>query len=116
MSKRVTKELMVKVLAWFANGRVGCSSSFMATYLTTGKGDGSYPHDPDDLNRCLLLLEAVPELRDHLPKLAGVSKQWKELVENWDALEQSFLNEAGLNWCKSNRAAITYKAMKHMGL
>ena len=116
MKKRVTKELMEKVLAWFATGRVGESSKFMATYLTIGVGNGAYPHDPDDLNRCLLLLKAAPELRDHLPKMASANKQWKELVENWDSLERSFLNEVGLNWCNGSRATITYKAMKQMGL
>jgi len=120
MSKknRVTKELMLKVLKWFATGRVGSSSKCMATYLTTGviPVRGDYPHDPDDLNRCLLLLEAVPELREHLHKMANVNEQWEELVEDWDALESCFINEVGLNWCNGNTASITYKAMKQMGL
>ncbi|AUR95169.1 hypothetical protein NVP1201B_64 [Vibrio phage 1.201.B._10N.286.55.F1] len=115
--KKPTKELMHKVLVWFATGRVGSSSKCMATYLTTEviPPYGDYPHDPDDLNRCLLLLEAVPELRDYLPQMANVNKQWKELVDNWDALESCFINEVGLNWCKGSRAPITYKAMKQMG-
>lgn len=112
---KVTNELIKKVIKWFANGRVGSSSKFMATYLTIGEGDKSFPHDPDDLNRCLLLLEEVPELRLHMCKLKKVNKQWEQLVENWDALESCFINEAGLNWCKSRRASITYKAMKQMG-
>jgi hypothetical protein len=115
MSKRVTKELLQQTLHWFACGRVGSSSKFMATYLTIGSGDKSHPHDPDDLNRCLLLLVAVPELRGHMYKLRGVSKQWEQLVDNWDSLESCFINEAGLDWCKGRRASITYKAMKQMG-
>ena len=108
---------MGKVLKWFGNGRVGQSSKCMAVYLTTGEIScgGSYPHDPDDLNRCLLLLNEVPELREHLHKMAKVNSTWKNLVDNWDALESCFLNEVGLNWCKHNRATITYKAMKEMG-
>ncbi len=113
----VTKDLMSKVLRWFATGRVGSSSKCMATYLTTEviPPYGDYPRDPDDFNRCLLLLEAVPELRNHLHKMEKVNKQWKELVKNWDAIESCFLNEAGLNWSKGNKATITYKAMKEMG-
>lgn len=118
MNKRVTKELMHKVLLWFATGRVGESSKCMATYLTTGVKPpyAAYPHDPDDLNRCLLLLKAVPELREHLPKMAKLNQQWEELVNNWDVLEKSFINEVGLNWCNGGRATITFKAMKQMGL
>lgn len=117
-NKQVTKDLMSKVLKWFATGRVGLSSKCMAVYLTTGEVDvrgGSYPHDPDDLNRCLLLLNEVPELREHLHKMSKVNKVWSNLVEDWDALESCFLNEVGLNWCKAKRAPITYKAMKQMG-
>ncbi|CAM0059399.1 hypothetical protein VPHK233G2_0051 [Vibrio phage K233 g2] len=113
--KQVTKDLMQKTLHWFAHGRVGSSSKFMATYITIGAGDKSHPHDPDDLNRCLLLLIAVPELRDHMYKLRSVSKQWEQLVDNWDSLESCFINEAGLNWSKAGKAPITYKAMKQMG-
>lgn len=114
-STKVTNDIIKKALKWFATGCVGSSSKFMATYLTIGEGDKSYPHDPDDFNRCLLLLNAVPELRSHIHKLKKVSPQWEQLVDNWDALESCFLNEAGLNWSKSGRASITYKAMKHMG-
>lgn len=117
-NKTVNKELMAKTLRWFGSGQVGLSSQFMAVYLTTGSNEGirvAYPHDPDDLNRCLLLLEAVPELREHMHKLSKVCDQWSQLVENWDALESCFLNEVGLNWCKGKRARITYKAMKEMG-
>lgn len=116
--KRVNKELMEKVLNWFGNGRVEASSKCMAVYLTTGKKEGlhiAYPHDPADLNRCLLLLNQVPELREHIHKMAVLCDQWRRLVENWDSLESCFINEVGLNWSKGGRASITYKAMKQMG-
>lgn len=118
MKQRITKATLINVLKWFATGQVGASSKCMATYLTTGviPPYGDYPHDPDDLNRCLLLLQAVPELREHLPRMANVNKEWDALVKDWDALERAFINEVGLDWCNGDVATITYKAMKQMGL
>ena len=45
-----------------------------------------YPHDPDDLSRCRKLLEAVPELKPLLPRMAEASPVWAELVSRWDEL------------------------------
>lgn len=116
-SKQVTKETMRKVLLWMANGRTGVSSKTIAAYICTGeKIVGSTPCDPSDFNRCLLLIKAVPELKDHLYKMKGLSSKWDKLVDNWDSLEQCFINEVGENWSKGERAPITYAAMKGMGL
>ena len=111
---RVTKEVMQKVIKWFAYGETGLSSKFMATYLTTGEGRPSYPHDPSDFNRCLLLLSEIPELKLNMHKLSNVNPQWSELVKHWDELERCFIQEVGVNWCNGNSAPITYKAMKGM--
>lgn len=100
-----------KVLNWYQTGRVGASSRAMATHLCGAPCDGSYPYDLDDLNRCLLLLDAVPEFRAELPRMAEVNKSWAALVDRWDEIEASFLAEAGLNWCKSRQATNTYRLM-----
>jgi hypothetical protein len=103
-----------KVLNWMGTGRVGASSKAMALHMTGAPCDGSYPHDPDDLNRCLLFLEAVPEAREHLPRMATLNKVWAALVGRWDEIEASFLGEVGRDWCDAHSAPKTYKLMREV--
>jgi len=74
--------------------------------------EGDYPHDPDDLNRCLLLMEAIPEVREALPKMRELGPVWSALVDRWDEIERTFLAEAGYNWTRRRRAAQTYQLMQ----
>jgi len=108
------KTLKEKVMDWMATGEVGASSRAMAFYLSGLPCDGSYPLDPDDFNRCLKLLAAVPELRERLPQMAAVSKSWAALVERWDDIEATFINEAGLNWSKAQNAPKTFRLMSQV--
>ena len=115
--QQITKNTMKKVLEWFGSGRVGMSSEAIALNLTLGTTKyKSYPHDPSDFNRCLMLIKAVPELKENMHKMSKVSDKWEVLIENWEGLESCFINEVGENWSNGNRAPITYKAMKGMGL
>ncbi len=98
-----------KILKWFATGRVGASSKAMACCLIDAETDYSYPLDPDDFNRCLLFLNAVPEARQHFDKLRLMSTKWAILIDRWDEIEQCFLDEVGFNWCKAKMAAKTYE-------
>ena len=101
-----------QILNWFATGRVGMSSKAMACCLIDAEHDNSHPYDPDDFNRCLLFLDAVPEARNHFDKIASMSKTWKALVEKWELIESSFLDEVGFNWSKGVPAPKTYKIME----
>ena len=100
-----------RVLNWMMTGRVGLSSKAMAAHLCDAPCDGSYPHDPDDLNRCLLFLEAVPEARAELPRMATVNKTWAALVARWSEIEAAFVAEVGRDWCKAQHAPNTYRLM-----
>lgn len=108
-----------KLLRWFAGGQVGSSSKAMACAAadlpTRYKNDRcEHPYDPGDLNRCLLLLEAVPEVREHFPKIAALSPAWARLIERWDELEATFLEEVGLNWSKGTKGPKTYALMEEI--
>lgn len=118
MSDRIT--IKDKILTWFATGRVGISSKAMAC-CAAGLGqdpmwsrNNNHPHDPDDFNRCLLLLEAVPEIRNHFGEIARLSEAWGRLIENWEQIETLFLEEAGLNWSKRIPASKTYDLMQEV--
>lgn len=101
-----------KILWWLVNGRVGSSSKAMACALLGYGKETSHPYDPSDLNRCLLFLCEVPEAREHMDKIAAISKTWKALIDRWDELEASFLEEVGLDWCNGDRAPKTYEMMR----
>lgn len=103
-----------KILKWFATGRVGASSKTMACAVIGSQSDESYPLDPADFNRCLLLLEAVPEVREHFDKIAKVSDTWKTLIDNWKKLEKMFLDEVGLDWTHGTSAPKTYDFMQEL--
>lgn len=107
-------EIQSKVLNWIATGRVGSSSKAMAMAACGMPSSGSYPSDPDDLNRCLLMLEAVPEVREQFDKIAALGVVWGRLIAQWDEIENSFLDEAGRDWCKARSAPKTYALMKQV--
>jgi hypothetical protein len=109
-------ETQEQIISWFAHQYTGVSSETMAFWLGFGikKRSFSHPHDPDDLDRCIKLLIAAPGLRDHLGDMAALSSAWRKLVGRWDEIEQSFLDEAGLGWCKARSAPKTYQLMKEI--
>lgn len=104
------------VLDWLNTGEVGISSKCMAMWLAFGKRVsatfGNHPHDPDDMDRCLKLLDRVPDLRERLPKMAEVSYTWAALVERWAEIEAMQMGEIGLNWTKARSAPKTYAMMR----
>jgi hypothetical protein len=79
------------------------------------QGNGQVPADPDDLNRCIRLVNAVPELRERFDAIAASTPQWKVVIEHWDELVELFHSEVGPNWSKGRFAPRTYARMKELG-
>ena len=94
------------LVAWACSDRVGMSSVFMARRLSAHAGlrfpghrikdEPAHPYDPDDFGRCLGLLEAVPELREHVPKMAEHGKVWTTYVAHWAEMEALYQEESPL--------------------
>lgn len=103
-----------KMLQWFCTGKVGLSSKAMVCAVIGLPCDGDYPRDPDDLNRCLLLLEMVPEVRRSFHKIAAINDQWRRLIARWNEVEQCFVDEVGLGWSKGISAPRTYDLMQQI--
>lgn len=103
-----------RAAAWLCDGRVGTSSRAIHDHMLglEAKRGYSHPHDPDDLNRCLLLLELIPEWKPRMPEMAQRSDAWSGLIERWEEIVATFLEEVGLNWSKGKRAPRTYALMK----
>lgn len=104
------------LINWLAGGRRGISSNTMVQHLTglptLRDWRPDHPHDPDDLNRCLLLLREVPLLRVILHEMSSASRAWASLIEHWEEIESCFLAEAGLDWCNGSSAPKTYELMR----
>lgn len=101
-----------KALAWIVGNDTGSSSKALWAVMMGQKSDGSYPHDPDDLGRCMRLLEAVPEWKSRISEMAAVSNYWAGLAENWDELERLMREETGLKRRWIGGANKTYDKMK----
>ena len=84
---------------WFVNGDTGLSSETLALWLSEQKRPEKgvrFPWDPSDFRRCLLLLDAVPELREKMHTLPQLSKEWAAFHEKWDELEKTLRHEAAV--------------------
>lgn len=93
------KEILLKLLKWFAKGDVGLSSKVIAFKISGIDYDRKdHPNDPSDLNRCFMLLHEIPEAKKYLYLVKKVSPTWSRLIENWDELEKTFIDEVGFNW------------------
>lgn len=115
----IKKETLLKVMTWqYKSGNTGLSSECMAATLCGIETKNKHaPSDPGDFNRCLNLLMAAPELISELHKMAKVSAKWKSLVDNWELIENSFIDEVGVGWPnREDSAPQTYKLMKGIGL
>ncbi|MEF2524590.1 hypothetical protein V4D10_19695 [Vibrio mimicus] len=108
--------VLLKILTWLAKDKTGLSSEFMA-FTAAGiepKRAGYYPCDPADFNRCLVLIDRVPEVKNFFDVIAQSNPQWAAIIKRWDLIEQTFLEEAGFDWSNSQRAPKTYALMKQV--
>ena len=85
---------------WLAAGEQGLSSCAIVFKLTGYRPEMlepwegyPYPHDPDDLRRCLLLLRDVPDVASRIGEMASCSPQWAALVGAWGELSVLFSAE-----------------------
>lgn len=81
---------------WLRSDETGLSSRYMARVFSPASVPGergehggiNYPHDPDDFNRCVGLLNAVPAFREKIHLLEnGHGPVWAALVPIWSELE-----------------------------
>lgn len=72
----------------------GCSSQTIYKFMKYGPGEvddsDSHPWDVDDWERNRALLIYYPEWKSRLKEMAGISKYWKVLVDNWETIEEKY--------------------------
>lgn len=103
-----------EVIKWFGGKDTGLSSEAIAMHMVTGDCNGSYPHDPADLGRCLRLLRLFPEWKERIPEMAKYGPVWVEYAKNWADMEKCMTDEVGIDWEKGKRASKTYDLMKSL--
>lgn len=57
---------------------------------------------PLQFNACLLMLHRIPDLKKMFPRVAAVSRTWKNIIDAWDEIEAVFLEEAGWDWSRQS--------------
>lgn len=99
--------------SWLRSGQRGESSRALFSYLTgldvrRGHAGAAYAHprDSDDFSRCAWLVRSVPEVRDGLPKAAGMSCTWARIVEAWPTLD-ALIEPAGASYSAHARRECT---------
>lgn len=93
---------------WLVSGDTGQSSITILAWMNGARsGHIYYPLDPDDLGRCIRLINLVPEYREQLPDMAKASPEWEALVNHWDELEALYNEEL-----PSRRAPKCYARMR----
>ena len=106
----------MSITMWLSLGERGISSEAIALTSLGVQPIGyraSWPHDPGDLRRCLLLLEEVPESCEKgLVVLAKRCPKWAALVNVWDRLSETLRSEIGETLPQYGSAPKTYALMQ----
>lgn len=84
---------------WLAYGSSGLSSRYLVGILSQApalvasaqvrESDPSHvpiPHDPSDFHRCVMALDAAPNLRRRFNAVAQTHEAWAAIVAEWDEL------------------------------
>jgi hypothetical protein len=102
-------------MKWQRSGEHGISSNAIFSKLTgfplTGTWGFGHPHDPDDLRRCRLLLDAVPEFAARLGEMAACGPEWAELVAAWPVLCETM--DAEIKKYDGAKRPETYRLMRN---
>ena len=108
-------ELNEQILEWIGKGDF-CPSSLVMAVAVTGAGCRikNYPAVPQEFTRCLRLLDEIPETRQHMDRVAKISKPWRKLVHRWGQIEKTVRDEVGIDWSKGISAPRTYLLMKEV--
>lgn len=102
-----------QVIDWLINGRVGQSSKSMAAMALGVKDDVvREPGDPDDLSRCIMLLDWAPGVRKVFHEIAKLSPYWRELIDDWGRIEMSYRKEYPNHRGYTEGESVTYLLMR----
>lgn len=101
---------------WMAGDDTGASSKAICAHMlgAVNVDPAAYPHDGDDLGRCLRLLALVPEWTPRIGEMAQRGPYWAALVPRWAELTALLAEETGPGFERYGRAPRTYKLMQEI--
>lgn len=67
-----------------------------------------------DLNRCLELLDLVPEWKPRIREMGLYGAAWKKMAAHWHHLTRLFMREAGLGFSHGHRAPRANNMIKEL--
>lgn len=84
-------DALIRAANWLANDDNGPGSRCMAA-IAMGRSDVALaaPSDAHDFGQCYRLLEAVPEIRQHFPRIARKVPAFASVLAHWDELCQIY--------------------------
>jgi hypothetical protein len=106
--------LPAAAMAWLSGNDRGMSSQAIFDHMASGRCKGDYPYDPDDLGRCLRLLDAVSEWKQRIEEMRVYSRTWALYAVHWGELAQLMTDEVGIDWSKGRSAPKTYDRMQQL--
>ncbi|MCL4682372.1 MAG: hypothetical protein KJZ92_14020 [Rhodocyclaceae bacterium] len=88
------KAVPAAVVDWLRDGERGSSSECMCKTLfgVPASAGTDHPHDPGDLRRCVLFLEAADAM-GRIAEMRAVSAEWAGIVSRWPEIEAAFQKE-----------------------
>ena len=113
-NSKIGTSVEARALQWAVSRDTGSSSKALCAHMSGGKSEGAadYPHDPDDLGRCLRLLQLVPEWKSRIAEMAVYGAGWAGLVKIWPQIAAAMADEVGIDLSRANRAPQTYRLMQ----
>ena len=69
------------------------SKAIFSVMMNLPKNKTDYPRDVDDWERNRALLICYPEWKLRLKEMRSVSKCWEVLINNWEIIEEKYLED-----------------------
>lgn len=121
-----TDTIEYEAMNWLENGEQGLSSLALCynlcgdeikEKLSTNKNSDfkDYPRDADDLSRCIKFFNMVPKAKSKLIDMKSVSKEWFNLTDKWEELEENFksMQKSSNKEIKNNYATNIYNIINN---
>lgn len=111
----MSDSIELRAARWACGNDTGASSTTLCLYMLgmpPTRPWYDYPHDPDDLGRCLRLLETIPEWKSRIGEMAECGPYWAALASDWERVADEMAEEVGIDWSKGRSAPRAYALMR----
>lgn len=108
------KRLSEAAIAWISSGERCVAADTVFSVVTGHKllksSDYACPLNVNDIRKCRLLIESVPEIADGFKLKMAISPAWSRILEKWGEI-CLVMNEESPEWRKSKGAALRLNSL-----